>query len=174
MDFLELAKKRYSCRNYKSDAVEDDKLMKVLEAARVAPSAVNYQPWHFYVVRKSENKAKIAEAYQREWMKNAPVLIVACGNKHISWKRADGKEHMEMDLSIALDHITLQATDLGLASCWICNFQLEKLKEILHLPENMEPVAIIPIGYPADAPDTNRHQNKRKAIQDIVSWELPE
>lgn len=174
MDFLELAKKRYSCRNYKPDAIEEDKLMKILEAARVAPSAVNYQPWHFYLIRKTENKTRIAEAYQREWMKNAPILIVACGNKHISWKRADGKEHMEIDLSIAIDHITLQATELGLATCWICNFQARKLKEILHLPNNVDPVAIIPIGYPADEADINRHDNKRKAVQDIISWELPE
>lgn len=174
MSFLDLAKKRYSCRNYKSNAIEEEKLLQVLEAARIAPSAVNYQPWHFYVVRKPENKARISEAYQREWMKNAPVLIIACGNKHISWKRADGKEHMEIDLSIAIDHLTLQAADLGLATCWVCNFQNRKLKEVLQLPNYIEPVAIIPLGYPADEADSDRHNNKRKTIEDIVSWELPE
>ncbi|NJK94676.1 MAG: nitroreductase [Bacteroidales bacterium] len=173
MDFLELAKKRYSCRNYKTDAVEEEKLMKVLEAARVAPSAVNYQPWHFFIVRNPENKARIAEAYQRDWMKTAPVLLIACGNKHISWKRSDGKEHMEIDISIAIDHLTLQATELGLATCWICNFQPKKLKEVLKVASHLEPVAIIPVGYPADETDIERHSNKRKPISEIITWELP-
>lgn len=170
MDFLELAKKRYSCRNYKPDAVEEAKLMKVLEAARVAPSAVNYQPWHFYVVKSAEMKAKIGEAYQREWMKSAPVLIVACGNKQISWKRSDGKEHMEIDLSIAVDHLTLQAAELGLGTCWICNFQVKKLKEVMQLPSGVEPVAIIPLGYPDGTVNPDRHTDKRKPLNEIVSW----
>lgn len=170
MDFLELAKKRYSCRNYKPDAIEDEKLLKVLEAARVAPSAVNYQPWHFYVVKSDEIKAKIGEAYQREWMRGAPVLIVACGNRQVSWKRADGKEHMEIDISIAIDHITLQATELELATCWICNFNAKKLREVMQLPSNMEPVAIIPLGYPQGEADAERHLAKRKPMNDIVSW----
>jgi len=172
MDFLEIAKRRYSCRSFKPDAVENDKLMKVLEAARIAPSAVNYQPWHFYVIQLPENKEKIAEAYHREWMKAAPVIIVACGNKHISWKRSDGKEHMEIDISIAIDHITLEATDLGLATCWICNFHPRKIKEILNLPSYIEPIALIPLGYPTDVPDINRHATKRKTLQDIVTWEV--
>ena len=172
MDFLELAKKRYSCRNFKPDAIEEDKLMKVLEAARIAPSAVNYQPWHFFVVQNPENKAKIIETYPREWMKDAPVLIVACGNKQVSWKRADGKEHVEIDLSIAIDHLTLQATNLGLGTCWVCNFQAKKLREVLQLPINMEPVAIIPLGYPQNEADTERHTSKRKPIDEIISWEF--
>jgi nitroreductase len=170
MNFLDLAKKRYSCRNYKTDAIEEDKLMKILEAARVAPSAVNYQPWHFFVVKSPEIKAKISESYPREWIQNAPVLIVACGNRQVSWKRADGKEHVEIDISIAIDHLTLQATDLGLATCWICNFQAKKLREALNLPSHMEPVAIIPVGYPYNEPDTERHTEKRKPIAEIVSW----
>lgn len=172
MDFLDLAKKRYSCRSFKPDAVEEEKLMKVLEAARVAPSAVNYQPWQFYVIRKPENKAKIAEAYHREWMQGAPVLIVACGDKQVSWKRADGKEYVDTDLSVAIDHLTLQASELDLATCWICNFQAKKLSEIMSLPSHIEPIAIIPLGYPEKEADVERHNTKRKSIQDIVKWEL--
>lgn len=172
MDFLELAKSRYSCRNYKSVPVENEKLLKVLEAARVAPSAVNFQPWHFYVIQNSENKEKIAQAYHREWMKNAPVIIVACGNKPISWKRSDGKDYLDIDMSIAIDHITLAATSLGLATCWICNFSAGKAKNILSLPEFVEPIAIIPLGYPADEVDINRHQTKRKPLSEIVTWEI--
>lgn len=172
MDFLELAKKRFSCRSFKPDAVEEEKIIKVLEAARVAPSAVNYQPWQFYVIRKPENKAKIAEAYHREWMQAAPVLIVACGDKLLSWKRADGKEHVEIDISIAVDHLTLQASELGLGTCWVCNFQPKKLREVMNLPSNIEPVAIIPLGYPQTEGDTERHKVKRKSFQEIVKWEI--
>lgn len=172
MDFLELAKKRYSCRSFKPDAIEEEKLMKVLEAARVAPSAVNYQPWHFFVIKNPDSKARIIESYPREWMRNAPVLIVACGNKLVSWKRADGKEHMEIDISIAVDHMTLAATDLGLATCWVCNFQAKKLRDVLQLPSDMEPLVIIPLGYPNNEPDTERHNVKRKPLSEIVSWEL--
>jgi nitroreductase len=174
MDFLALAKRRYSCRDFKPVAVEKEKLLLVLEAARVAPSAVNYQPWHFYVIQNIENKEKIAQAYHREWLKNAPIIIVACGNEHISWKRSDGKNHMEIDLSIAIDHITLAATDLGLATCWICNFHPRKAKEVLNLPEHIQPIAIIPMGYPLDQADINRHNTKRKPLSEIVTWELGE
>lgn len=172
MDFLELAKNRYSCRIFKPDAVEEDKLLKVLEAARVAPSAVNYQPWHFYVIQNPENKAKVIEAYPREWIKKAPVLIVACGNKQVSWKRADGKEHVEIDISIAVDHLTLQATELGLGTCWVCNFQAKKLREAMNLPLHMEPIVIIPMGYLVEDADVERHAAKRKSIDEIVSWEF--
>jgi nitroreductase len=171
MKFLDLAKSRYSCRNYKPDEVEEHKLMLVLEAARVAPSAVNYQPWYFIVIKKSENKAKIYESYNRDWIKNAPVLIVACGNHSKSWKRNDGKDHLDIDIAIAVDHLTLQAVELGLATCWVCNFNAKILKVNLNLPDNIEPVAIMPLGYPIDSCDPQRHDQKRKAIDEIAYWE---
>jgi nitroreductase len=172
MDFLELAKNRFSCRSFKPDAVEDEKILEIIEAARIAPSAVNYQPWQFYIVRDSVNKAKIIESYPREWIQNAPVLIVACGDKQLSWKRGDGKDHLDIDLSIAIDHITLQATNLGLGTCWVCNFQVKKLREVMQLPSHLEPVAIIPIGYPQNQPDTERHNIKRKPLEEIIKWEI--
>jgi nitroreductase len=172
MNFLEIAKTRYSCRSYQPSIIENEKLMQILEAARIAPSAVNYQPWHFIVIQEPANKEKVYEAYNREWIKTAPVLIIACGYRNLSWKRADGKDFLEVDLSIAIDHITLQATELGLATCWVCNFKEAILKENLKLPENIVPVAIIPLGYPADTSDKDRHQEKRKNIIDIVSFEF--
>jgi nitroreductase len=171
MKFLDIAKTRYSCRNYKPDEIEYNKLDLVLEAARIAPSAVNYQPWHFIIVKNPENKAKIYESYQREWIKTAPLLIVVCGDHTKSWKRSDGKDHLDIDLSIAIDHITLQATELGLATCWVCNFNVKILKDNFNLPENIEPVAIIPIGYPNDSSDPDRHKTKRKDISEIVHQE---
>jgi nitroreductase len=172
MDFLELAKSRYSCRNYRQEPVDDKIIDQLFEAVRVAPSAVNYQPWHFIVIKSPENKAKIVEAYFREWFKTAPMYIIACGDRSKSWKRGDGKDFLDVDLSIAIDHLTLQATALGLATCWVCNFNVQVLKTNLRLPSQLEPIAIIPVGYPNDLPDKNRHELKRKKTGEILSWEI--
>ena len=172
MTFIELAKRRYSCRNYDFRPVEKDKLELILEAGRIAPSAVNYQPWHFIVIQEKENLRKVHDVYHREWFQDAPYLIVVCGDHNQSWKRKqDGKDHCDIDIAIAVDHMTLQATELGLATCWICNFDKEKTIETLNLPSYLEPIVILPVGYPLDQPDPFRHGEKRKTIQDIVSFE---
>ncbi|MBN2175850.1 MAG: nitroreductase family protein [Bacteroidales bacterium] len=173
MDFLELAKSRYSVRKYKPDSVPEQDLLYVLEAGRVAPSAVNYQPWHFLVIREKENLEKIHSLYHREWFRQAPVVIIILANHHASWKRADGKDHADIDIAIAADHLTLAAADRSLGTCWICNFDKQKTVEVLKLPDHLEPVAFLPLGYPADSTDTNRHQQKRKPLDHIVSWEKP-
>ena len=172
MNFLQLAKKRYSCRSYKTLQVEEAKIQLVLEAARIAPSAVNFQPWSFIVIKESENLQEIYSCYHREWFNQAPVVIIACGNKETAWKRkADNKNHVDIDLAIAIDHITLQATELDLATCWVCNFEPEKVKTFLNLPENVEPIALISLGYPTDIVDTERHTTKRNSLDEIVGWE---
>lgn len=172
MTFIELAKRRYSCRNYDRRPVEQDKLELILEAGRIAPSAVNLQPWHFIVIRDKENLSKIHSVYHREWFQTAPCVIVICGDHNKSWKRKqDGKDHCDIDIAIAVDHMTLQATELGLATCWICNFEKEKTISTLNLPSDLEPIVILPVGYPLDHTDPSRHVEKRKKIQDIVRYE---
>jgi nitroreductase len=171
MNFIDIAKARYSVRNYKPVEIEENKLSMVLEAFRIAPSAVNFQPWHLIVIQSIQNKVKVYEAYQREWLKSAPILIVACGDHSISWKRSDGKDHLDIDISIAVDHLTLQATELGLGTCWVCNFNPVILKRNLNLPENIEPIVIIPLGYPADQADSDRHILKRKPLNEFVHIE---
>lgn len=171
MSFLELAKKRYSCRKYDSRKVEPEKLGLVLEAGRVAPSAVNFQPWHFFVLTEARDLEVFYEAYHREWFNTAPAVIVICGNKKESWKRkADGKDSLDIDVAIATDHMTLQATELGLASCWVCNFDVEKARELLNLPEELDPMVILPLGYPLDKMDPERHAVKRKPLDQIVTY----
>ncbi len=168
MNFIELAKKRYSVRAYKNQPVEEDKLMAVLEAGRIAPSAVNFQPWHFIVVKDAEYINAFYEVYHREWFKQAPLYIVVCGDHKQAWKRkADGKDHADIDASIAIDHMTLAATDLGLGTCWICNFEVEKCREKLDLPEKIEPIAILSLGYPEG---DEIPEKKRKAMDEIVHW----
>lgn len=173
MEFIELAKRRYSSRKYLNKKIKTDIIYKVLEAGRIAPSAVNFQPWHFIVVEEEANRKKLWETYGQEWIREAPVYIVICGNHKKSWKRKkDGKDHCDVDIAIAADHITLQATELGLATCWVCNFDKEKCSEILQLPDNIEPIVILPLGYPADKVNVNRHEESRKSVNEIVSWEV--
>ncbi|MDP4210016.1 MAG: nitroreductase family protein [Bacteroidota bacterium] len=171
MNFIDLVRSRYSCRSFTSVPVEEDNLLKIMEAVRIAPSAVNYQPWHFIIVREPEVKALIVEAYPREWFRTAPLMIVACGDHTKSWKRTDGKDFLDIDLSIAIEHLVLQATELGLGTCWVCNFNAGVLSRNLNLPDHIEPIAVIPIGYPADSGDITRYESKRKSLNDFVHWE---
>ncbi len=170
MDFIKLAKQRYSCRKYKSQPVEQEKLNQILEAGRIAPSAANYQPWIFVVV-KDTNLQNIRKCYHRDWFDTAPMYIVLCANHKQSWKRYDKKDHADIDVSIAAGHITLAATNLGLATCWVCNFEKDKLTETLNLPSDYEPVVILSLGYPDDNVNIDRHDKKRKPLKDIVFYE---
>jgi nitroreductase len=169
MKFAELINRRYSVRSYKDTPVDDKKILQILEAARLAPSAVNFQPWHFIVIKKTENLVKLHNAYQRDWFKTAPVVILACADHSQSWKRSiDGKDSAEIDVAIAIDHLTLQAAELGLGTCWVCNFDTQRSAEVLKLPGYIVPVAMIPLGYPEEEKIPPK---KRKQLEEIVHWE---
>ncbi|MGB4432042.1 MAG: nitroreductase family protein, partial [Limnochordia bacterium] len=150
--FFDLVAQRYSVRTFSQEPVEKDKILQILEAARLAPSAVNYQPWRFIVATDEDLKAEICQAYRGEWLRNAPVIIVACADHEQSWKRRDGKDHCDVDIAIAVDHLILAATELGLGTCWVCAFDAERLHAILDLPEHVEPIVLIPLGYPGEGP----------------------
>lgn len=169
--FLELAKNRYSVRNYLDKPVEDEKLHYVLEAGRIAPSAANYQPWHFIVIKEDEMRKKIVEKYNRPWFLQAPVIIIICGDHHAAWKRADGKDHCDIDIAIAVDHMTLAAEDVGLGTCWICNFNEKQARQILNLPKEIEPIVYLPLGYSGNQPDKRARHLIRKKTEEIVHWE---
>ncbi|MCX6250981.1 MAG: nitroreductase family protein [Bacteroidetes bacterium] len=169
--FLELAKRRYSVRNYLDKPVEEEKLHYVLEAGRIAPSAANYQPWHFIVIRNSEARKMIAETYNRPWLLQAPVIIVVCGDHKIGWKRADGKDHTDIDIAITVDHMTLAAEEMELGTCWICNFNAKRAIELLNLPEHIEPIVYLPLGYPGKEPDNRDRHLIRKKPDEIIHWE---
>jgi nitroreductase len=170
MDFLTRAKKRYSTRKYDNKPVEKEKLNRILEAARIAPSAVNKQPWIFVVIDEPVMLEKIHATYHREWFNDAPVVIVACTDHNEGWKRSDGKDHCDIDIAIAVDHMTLQAADEGLGTCWVCNFDPGKVNDVLKLPGNVEPAVLLPVGYPLDEANPDRHDAKRKKISEIVRW----
>ena len=164
MNFLELVKNRYSCRAYKPLAVEKEKLEYILECVRFAPSAVNKQPWRFHIVNNEEDKAKLQKCYDREWFKTPPLYIIASILHDEEWVRADGKHHGDIDIAIAVEHLCLAATEQGVASCWVCNFDAALCKELFALPENEEPAVFIPLGNAADEPK----EKKRKEAGEII------
>jgi len=168
MNFLELATQRSSVRDYQPKAVEKEKLMYALEAARIAPSAANFQPWQFIVITEPEILKSVQSLYHRAWLTTAPAIIVALGDHEKGWHRAsDGKDFTDIDVAIAVDHLTLAAAEIGLGTCWICNFNAEKCYNLFNIPENMEPIALISIGYPVE---TVKNARLRKDIDELVHW----
>lgn len=163
-NFLELVKNRYSCRAYESRNVEKEKLEYVLECVRLAPSAVNKQPWRFHIISNDEERTKLQQCYSREWFNTAPLYIIASVLHDEEWVRADGKHHGDIDIAIAVEHLCLAATEQGLGTCWVCNFDAVLCKKLFALPENEEPAVIIPIGYAAD----ELKEKKRKGLEEII------
>ena len=168
MNFIELATQRSSVRNFEPKPVENEKLLYVLEAARMAPSAVNFQPWKFIIVTDPEILKSIKALYHREWLDTAPAIIVAMGDHNKGWHRkSDGKDFTDIDVAIAIDHLMLAATEQGLGTCWICNFDTEKCCTLFNAPDNLETIALIPIGYPVVE---SKPVKKRESIDQFVQW----
>ncbi len=166
MDVMEAIRTRRSIRAYKPDPVPEDVLLQVLEAARLAPSAGNRQPWLFVVVRDVAVKERLRQAYGAEWFFAAPVVICACCSDECAWTRADGKCYGDVDVTIAMDHLILAAWELGLGTCWIGAFDAAKATEVLGLPEGYAPLAMTPLGYPAQQPEAK----PRKPLEEIVRF----
>jgi len=166
MDLWEAIRTRRSIRAYKPDPVPRALVEKVLEAARLAPSAANRQPWHFFVVADAGRRAALREAYGKEWFYTAPVIIAACARPGAGWKRADGASYAAVDVAIAFDHLTLAARAEGLGTCWIGAFEPAELRRILELPAELEPVALTPLGFPAE----DGRFNARKPLDEITTW----
>lgn len=170
MSFLELAKKRYAVRKYLTKKVEQEQLAVILEAGRVAPTGANMQPQELIVVQESAGLEKLKKAAN---VYGAPLAIIVCGNNNSVWKRPfDGKDLIDIDTSIITDHMMLQATELGLGTIWICFFKPDVIKKEFNLPEYIEPVNILGIGYAAGQPASpDRHAQTRKPLNEIVSYE---
>jgi nitroreductase len=168
MKFLDLVKKRYSVRDYLEIPVADELVEGVLEAGRLAPSACNNQPWVFIVISSSDSKKQLESVYSRSWFLSAPVIIAACCDRNATWRRTDGKDFGDMDIAIAFDHMTLAAAEDGLGTCWIGNFNAAEAKRVLKLPQNIEPVAFTPLGFPGPKA---ANKKSRKDLSEIVFWD---
>jgi len=159
VEVLEVIRKRRSIRAYKPEPVKEEDLRRILEAARLAPSARNLQPWYFIVVRDPELKRRVAEAAAGQmFIADASVIIVAVSDPTTSPKWHD------KDVMIAMEHIILEATELGYGTCWIGAFNESKVKELLGIPDPYRVVAMTPIGIPAESPPPR----PRKPLEEIV------
>ena len=166
-EFMQLVASRHSVRAYSPETLTEEEINAVLEAARLAPSACNRQPWKFYVVTNEPMRHAML-AKSRPGFLDAPVLIVAVGLHAEAWHRpADGKDHTDVDVSIAVEHMCLAAEAAGLDTCWICSFDTEAVRNALNLAADQEPIALLPLGRKAesDAP-----AKIRKDMAQIVEY----
>lgn len=168
MDFQELINKRYSTRSYKEAKLRREEIAQIIEAGRLAPSAANRQPWRFVVVDEEPLLGKVRTVYDRKWFREAPAIIIAYGDYEEAWQRSfDGKNHCDIDVGIAVDHMTLMAADLGIGTCWVCHFNPILLnKIIIPTTPNWQPIALLSVGYPADT----AIPKNRKATEAIVRY----
>lgn len=144
---IDVIRRRYSCRSYSNKPVEEEKIAYIKECMQLAPSAVNRQPWKFRIVLSQEGKKKLQSCYSRPWFNEAPLYILASLLHEQEWVREDGKAHGNIDVAIAVEHLCLAATEQGLGSCWVCNFDAKRCHQLFQMPETEEPVVIIPLGY---------------------------
>ena len=164
--FLELVRRRYSVRSYKPDPVEQDKLDRILEAARLAPTAVNRQPFKIIVVPVAGHETEVQRIYTKSWFAQAPLVIAACGLPANTWVRKDGRSYNDVDVAIVMDHLIMAATAEGLGTCWVAAFDAVAAREVLALPSGVEPIAFTPLGYAND----NQPERKRKSLDELVDY----
>ncbi len=167
MDVHLAIRTRRSVRSYKPVPVPEESLKKILEAARLAPSAKNIQPWKFVVVRDPGRKKQLADAAQgQKFVGEAPVVIAAVALDPERVLKC-GVPSYAVDLAIAVDHITLAAVEEGLGTCWVGAFSQDDVRRILKIPEQYKVVALLPLGFPADRPT----EKSRKDLDEIVCYE---
>ncbi len=171
MDFIEIAKKRYSVRSYQDKKVEEEKLQKILEAAHVAPTAANLQPARLIAVQSRKGLGKIGKGAN---LYGATLAIIVCADHSKAWVRPfDKKQTGDIDASILTDHMMLQATELGLGSVWIYYFKPDVIRKEFGLPDDLEPVNILAVGYSdEEAADPERHSQTRIPVEELVSYEM--
>ena len=169
MSFLELAKKRYSVRSFSSRPVEDEKVALVLEAGRLAPTATNAQPQRVLVLSGQEDMEKLAQCSKFTF--GAPMALVVCADESEAWVRSyDGKNHAEVDACIVATHMMLAAAEQGLGTTWVGVFQPGVLSETFGLPASVVPVAVLPLGYPAENAAPSGNHEKRKPLEETVFY----
>jgi len=167
VDFLELVRSRYSVRAYEPIPVQEEKLQLVLEAARLAPTAANRQPFRLIVIATEGRETELQRIYAASWFTQAPLIICACAVPAEGWVRVDGRSYADVDVAIIMDHLVLAARSLDLGTCWIADFDAAVAREVLGLPDDVEPVAFTPLGYPAGQPGSKT----RKPLSELVRYE---
>jgi len=169
MDVYEAIRTRTSVRGYRSSLVEDEKLKRILDAARLAPSGKNGQPWTFIVITDPETRTRLVDACNGQaFVGEAPVVVAVCGSEALAYKKMGGYwNSLPVDVGISLEHLMLAAAAEGLGTCWIGAFKEEEVREILEVPEGIKIVALTPVGYPKG----ERVARPRKPLEEIVMYE---
>ncbi|MBN1119492.1 MAG: nitroreductase family protein [Anaerolineae bacterium] len=167
MDFLKLVQERVSVRGYRPDPIPDDVLNQVLEAGRAAPTAKNLQPFQILVIHTEGREEELRRIYNKDWFVEAPIVMVIAALRDEAYVGRRGKDYADVDCAIAMDHMILAATSLGLGTCWIGAFEPDVAREVLGMPDEAEPIVFTPLGYPDDA----GRVKQRKPLDQIVRWE---
>jgi nitroreductase len=179
MEFIDVIKSRKSVRSFISKEIEQEKFEYIFNCARLAPSWMNKQCWHFILVKNSEKKKDIAKAtIINRWLKKVPVIIVACADP-LSSNIKNNIEYSNIDVSIAFEHMILAATDVGLGTCWIGGFDYKKVKKILEIPPRIKIIAMSPLGYPMNNESLIENgkkiivrNTKRKSLKEIIHYDI--
>lgn len=190
MNISEAIKKRRSIRKYLQKPIPDDLIYQLLESARLAPSGVNVQPWCFIVVTEEQKRQRLQEAaFNQKFIGQAPVVIACCGDRDSLNKSNETRQELikvgaisstgkrlkvppnqklivALNTAIAIEHIVLQAVELGLGTCWVRLFEEEKVKEILNIPDTLDVVALLPVGYPDESPNPR----PRRKLEEMFFW----
>lgn len=164
MNFLDLANERYSVRKFDGRKVEQEKIDLILEAGKLAPTACNYQPQRILLIQSGDGLERVKDCTRYHF--NAPLTLIICYDNTVSWKRSfDHYDMGAVDAGIVTTHMMLEIAELGLGSTWVGHFDPQKVKENFSLPENIIPVAILPIGYPAKESSPNPNHTKRQELE---------
>lgn len=149
-NFLDLCRRRCSVRGFSEQRISETDLDYIMECVRWAPSAVNLQPWRFLRVSDDEGCNLLRQCYTNPWFAQAHDYLIVCCDHRISWHRkSDGKDYGDVDIAIAVEHLCLAAAERGVASCWVCNFDAALCKRLFRLPDSVEPLVLLPLGYPS-------------------------
>ena len=167
MEFQELIRRRYSVREYRSDPVSEEALARILEAGRLAPTAANRQPFRIVVLHTAGRREALGRVYRRPWFAQAPLVICVCGVPGEAWVRKDGRSHLDVDAAIVMDHLVLAATDEGLGTCWIANFDMIAAREVFELHENEVPLLLTTLGHAADSPGPKERRSLDSLLRRI-------
>ncbi|RKX82758.1 MAG: nitroreductase [Spirochaetes bacterium] len=170
MDFYDVVKIRHSLRNYDPNRkVPREVIERILNAGRLAPSAVNNQPWRFIVTDSEKALKDVHSCYHASWFQDAPNVLIVAGDYDKAWVRGDGYNSLETDLAIAMDHIILAAANEGVGTCWIAAFNPFALRKVLKLKASEQVFTITPLGYPKEGFKDDKRRS-RKPLDDVAEW----
>lgn len=170
MDFLELARDRFSCRKLSGEPVEQEKIKKIVESALVSPTAVNFQPFKIWVVQNEELLKKVADSADYRFVSSTPVIFIIGSDKSIAWTREDGLNFADIDASIVATTMMYAIHDLGLRSTWVGHFDVEKINEAIPETSEYNLIALFPVGYPTEESKPSIRHFESKEEDELVRY----